>query len=216
MADPCAQRLLASSKESRSGAQHAQCCRRCAQRLLASSKESPGVDRVLIGVVKCSTPVGVIERITLAPRYHCHKTTVLNACWRHRKNHGRTAVPGTAHWQCSTPVGVIERITTNVSAGKAAFRSCSTPVGVIERITGGCSVINRISPQCSTPVGVIERITLRCLLRHMDSPDVLNACWRHRKNHWSRFSFTIASFHCAQRLLASSKESPDCDGLQRI
>ncbi len=86
--------------------------------------------------VRCSTPVGVMDRFTPRRRVP-HPTHVcaqrLSASW---------IVSRVCAWRdnftgyvCSTPVGVMDRFTLGVNVGACVVTACSTPVGVMDRFT---------------------------------------------------------------------------------
>ncbi len=132
-------------------------------------------------LVKCSTPVGVMDRFTSA---------------------------GVGLYQysisCSTPVGVMDRFTKRFLRLRLRRRVCSTPVGVMDRFT-------RTDSSTSSPKWRAQRLSASWIVSPdaanaqpvsvMDR-GVLNACRRHGSFHTPQPP-PIAACTRAQRLSAS-------------
>ena len=156
----------------------------------------------------CSTPVGVIEGIARrSVRWSCSQDCaqrlsasskdspfdspgvaqpywfVLNACRRHRRN---------------------RPVRTNGAGGAVV---CSTPVGVIEGIAPNPSAVGRAYPGVLNACRRHRRNRDNTIPRSFADNTVLNACRRHRRNRRAMSAASSGS-NCAQRLSASSKESP--------
>src|ERR1041385_1186140 len=154
-----------------------------AQRLSASSEDSPRFLRcVTDGVGRCSTPFGIIGRLTKPPIPEKSDPNL-----------------------CSTPFGIIGRLTKEVAPGKEPKCGCSTPFGIIGRLThqlfNSCSlplVLNAFRHHRKTHVQQGKRsLTSMCAQRLSASSEDSRA-----------FRIAIArSASGAQRLSASSEDS---------
>src|SRR5690349_549123 len=87
--------------------------RSSAQRLSASSEDSPCASATQCINAWCSTPFGIIGRLTLGVVVNYKDPlVVLNAFRHHRKTHRQLGVESSiALVRCSTPFGIIGRLT---------------------------------------------------------------------------------------------------------
>src|ERR1043165_6123124 len=84
----------------------------CAQRLSASSEDSPDLTCTAGTSYRCSTPFGIIGRLTSgAGQAKPSRERVLNAFRHHRKTHRPLQEYYALTPQCSTPFGIIGRLT---------------------------------------------------------------------------------------------------------